>query len=202
LKASKAAAAVYLRVSSRKKDTASQVPDIRQYLEALGLEATWYRDKFAGKTLDRPGFSKLIGEVRAGKVTTVVVWRLDRLGLTARGLTELFEELRSRKVQLVSIRDGLNLATSAGRLTANVLASVAQYEAEARAERIRVGLAAAKARGVRLGRPRGRRTRIKVSDEQIAMIRRLKGEGTGVSAIARATGLSRPTVYGVLAEVA
>jgi len=202
LKASTAAVAVYLRGSSRTQVVALQVPDLRRYLEAHGLEAIWYRDKFAGKTLDRPGFSRLMGEVRAGKVTTVVVWRLDRLGLTARGLTELFEELRSRQVNLISIRDGLDLSTPAGRLAANILSSVARYETEARAERIRVGLAVAKARGVRLGRPHGHRTRIKVSDEQIAMIRRLKGEGTGVSAIARVTGLSRPTVYGVLSEVA
>lgn len=63
-----------------------------------------------------------------GEVSTIVVWRLDRLGRTASGLTKLFDELRARKVNLVSLRDGLDLATPAGRLMANVFASVAQYE--------------------------------------------------------------------------
>src|SRR5690242_11120501 len=110
-----ATTAVYVRVSSRKQDTASQEPDLTRYLDAHGLEgATWYRDKFTGKTMDRPGFMKLLAACRAGKVAAVVIWRLDRLGRTAKGLTELFEELRALKVNLISLRDGLDLATPAG----------------------------------------------------------------------------------------
>ena len=152
--------------------------------------------------MNRPGFNRLLAEIRVGKIDTVVIWRLDRLGRTARGLTDLFEEFATRKANLVSLKDGLDLKTSAGRLMANVLASVAQYETEVRAERVLAGLAVARERGVRLGRPTGIRTRIKVTDEQATMARRLKAEGQGVSAISRATGLSRPTVYSLLREAA
>src|SRR5438105_1570628 len=109
--------AVYVRVSSKSQDAASQEPDVKRWLSANDLEgAAWYRDKFTGKTLDRPGFGKLLADVRSGKVSTVVIWRLDRLGRTARGLAELFEEFRTRKVNLVSLKDGLDLSTPAGRL--------------------------------------------------------------------------------------
>lgn len=190
--------AIYLRVSSAAQDTASQEPDLKRWAKGIDGPVIWYRDKFTGRTMDRPGWNKLIADVEAGRVGTVAVWRLDRLGRTAKGLTGLFEDLVRRRVNLVSIRDGLDLSTAAGRLMANVLASVAAYETEVRAERVIAGQAAAKARGVRFGRPEGTGKRIKVTPEQEATIRRLKAEGQKVAAIARATGLSRPTVYSVL----
>ena len=79
---------------------------------------------------------------------------------------------------------------------------MAAYETEVRAERIHAGLAVAKAKGVKLGRKAGDGLgkRLKVTDEQVAIIKRLKSEGQGVSAIARTTGLSRPTIYTVINE--
>jgi DNA invertase Pin-like site-specific DNA recombinase len=192
--------AIYVRVSGRSQDIASQEPDLRRW--AAGRDAAtslkWYRDQLTGKTMDRPGWNRLVKAVREGKVSAVVVWRLDRLGRTAKGLTELFEDLRERQVNLVSLKDGIDLAKPSGRRMANVLASVAQYETEVRAERIVAGQAVARAKGVRFGRPEGIGKRIKVTPEQEATIRRLKAEGTKVAAIARAVGLSRPTIYSVL----
>jgi hypothetical protein len=80
----------------------------------------------------RFAMNKLLADVAAGKVSKIVVWRLDRLGRTAKGLTALFEELVARKVTLISLKDGIDLLTPAGRLMANVLASVAAYETEIR----------------------------------------------------------------------
>ena len=195
--------AVYTRVSKgRGQDTASQMPDLKRWLAAHGHEksARWYTDKHTGRTMDRPGMAELLADVALGKVATILVWRLDRLGRTAKGLTALFEDLAARKVNLVSLKDGLDLATPAGRLMANVLASVAAYETEVRAERIHAGLEVARANGVHLGRPvgAGKGVRVKVKPEQESIVLRLKAEGTGVSAIARVTGLSRPTVYSIL----
>src|SRR5664280_3017288 len=187
-----ASTAVYIRVSSKCQDTASQEPDVRRYLAANSLEgATVYRDKFTGRTMERPGFQKLLAAIRAGEVKSVIVWRLDRLGRTAKGLSDLFAELNTRKVNLISLRDGLDLSTPAGRLMGHVLASVAEYETEIRAERVLAGISAARERGVRLGRPRGVHTAVKVTSEQAAQVRRLSGEGKGATLIARAVGLSR-----------
>jgi DNA invertase Pin-like site-specific DNA recombinase len=147
--------------------------------------------------MDRPGWNKLQADLEAGRIGAVVVWRLDRLGRTAKGLTALFDDLCRRGVGLVSLKDGLDLSTPAGRLMANVLASVAAYETEVRSERQRAGIDAAMAAGKRWGgSKRGRRLR--VTPEAAETIQRLKSEGRSVAAIARATGLSRPTVYSVL----
>ena len=125
--------AVYLRVSTKVQDTASQEPDLKRTVTQYDDgPVVWYRDKFTGKTMDRPAWSRLETALNAGKVTRIVVWRLDRLGRTAKGLTALFDEMVNRKVNLVSLKDGLDLVSSAGRLMANVLASVAQYETEVR----------------------------------------------------------------------
>lgn len=190
-------AAIYCRVSSRNQDVRSQQPDLMRWADAADGAVVWYFDKFTGRTMDRPAMRRLMDAVGAGQVSQVVVWRLDRLGRTAKGLTALFEELTARKVGLVSLKDGLDLSTPAGRLMANVLASVAAYETEVRAERILAGQAAARAAGKRWGgSAKGRR--LKVTVEQVALIRQLRADGRPIAAIARATGLSRPTVYGVL----
>jgi DNA invertase Pin-like site-specific DNA recombinase len=194
-------AAIYLRVSKgRGQDTASQEPDLKRWAAGQAEPVLWYRDRQTGKTMDRPGMTKLLVDIASGKVRTIVVWRLDRLGRTAKGLVALFEDLQAHKVNLISLKDGLDLSTPAGRLMANVLASVAAYETEVRAERIQAGLDVARAAGRHLGRPKGsgKGTRAKVTREQEATIRRAKSEGMKVAAIARATGLSRPTVYSVL----
>lgn len=189
--------AIYLRVSSKAQDTASQEPDLTRYADSQGEPVAWYRDSFTGKSMDRKGWNRLMEAVRTGEVSRVVCWRLDRLGRTARGLTALFEELLQRKVNLVSLKDGVDLNTAAGRLMANVLASVAQFETEVRAERVLAGQAVARAKGKRWGGSKPGR-QIKVKPEQIAMIRRMASEGASVSSISRAVSLSRPTIYAYL----
>ena len=191
--------AVYVRVSTRRQDTKSQEPDLNRWAAAYadGAPVRWYRDKATGKTMDRPGWKKLEADMRAGKVSRIVCWRLDRLGRTASGLTALFDDLRKRKVGLVSIRDSVDLETAAGRLMANVLASVAAYENEVRSERVVAGQAVARANGKKWGGSElGRRK--KVSSDQFAVIRRLRSEGVPVSRIAKTVGLSRPTIYSVM----
>jgi DNA invertase Pin-like site-specific DNA recombinase len=200
---SNAGTGIYVRVSSRKQDQASQLPDLERFAKTIeGEPVEWYRDKFTGKTMDRPGWNRLEGDLRSGKISRIVVWRLDRLGRTTSGLTALFDELVTRKVNLVSIRDGLDLSTAAGRMMAGVLASVAQYETEVRAERTVAGQAVARAKGVHMGRPTGIHKAIKVTDEQREIVHRLRSENSPIATIARTVSLSRGTVYGILcAEV-
>ena len=157
----------------------------------------WYGDTSTGKTMDRPGWSKLEAAIRQGKVSTVVVWRIDRLGRTAKGLTALFDELHERNVNLVSLKDGLDLSTSTGRLMANVLASMAQFETELRGERVAAGLAVARAAGKKWGGSKPG-IRKKVSPTQEKVIRQMKADGEPITVIAKLLGLSRPTIYSVL----
>lgn len=189
---------IYLRVSSRSQDNASQKEDLIRWHAAQDQNAVWYTDSFSGRTMDRPGFNKLLRDVHSGKVKTIAVWRLDRLGRTAKGLTALFDDLHQRGVNLVSLRDGLDLGTPAGRLMANVLASVAAYETEVRYERQRAGIAAARVSGKAWGGPVNTGKRLHVKPEQIEVVRRMKAEGSSVYSMVRATGLSKPTVYTIL----
>ncbi len=192
--------ALYERVSSKRQDTRSQQPDLKQWTKAYahGHEVVWYHDKKTGKTMDRPGWRKLEAAIAAGRVAKLVCWRLDRLGRTASGLTALFDDLRRRKVGLVSLRDGFDLQTTSGRLMANVLASVAAYENEVRSERILAGQAVAKANGKRWGgSPPGKRKTI--TKDQETVIRQMKAAGRTIAAIARSVRVSRPTIYSVLA---
>jgi len=193
--------AVYLRVSSTTQNAASQQPDLKRWADAQAEPVEWYSDRFTGKSMDRPAFKRLERALRAGEVSTLVVWRLDRLGRTASGLASLFEELVQRKVNLVSLRDGLDLSTPAGRLMAGVLASVAVYETEVRSERQTAGIAAAKGRGVRFGRPLGTR-KSRIPPCKRAAIIDHKAAGWKVADIARAVGLARKTIYAVLKEAA
>jgi len=190
--------AIYVRVSKRRgQDVRSQMPDLERWAAAQDQPVRWFKDKYTGKTMDRPGWNQLEADIQAGKLSAVVVWRLDRLGRTARGLTALFDDLLRRKINLVSIKDSLDLSTPAGRLLAHVLASVAQFETEVRAERIMAGQAAARAAGkVWGGGKPGRRIRLSIEKEKA--IRQLHAEGKAIAEIARVVGLSRPTIYKAL----
>jgi DNA invertase Pin-like site-specific DNA recombinase len=200
------ATAIYMRVSSKQQSTASQKADLEAYqrsLEAKGESVAVYSDKFTGKTLSRPGWEKLWADLVAGKIDRIVVWRLDRLGRTVSGLSKLFEDLISRKVTLVSIRDALDLSTAAGRLMANVLASVAAFELEVKTERQLAGIAAAQA-DIRAGRREkygsGRKPGLSIAPAVQQAIRAMKDDGKPISEIATICKLSRPTVYRVLKE--
>lgn len=186
--------ACYLRVSSNGQEFAAQEPDLKVWAAAQPGGVAWYRDKFTGTSIARPGLEQLLRDCRAGKVKRVVVWRLDRLGRTARGLLELLEELQLLGVGFVSLREGFDLATPAGRLMAGVLASVAAYETEVRKERQLAGIAKAKAEGKRWG---GRRpgTRVRCTTEKEKAILKLRAAGVPVAQIARTVGLTRKTVY-------
>src|SRR5689334_14993358 len=116
--------AIYVRVSHKSQDLRSQEADLKRWADSQDCEIKWYRDKATGTRMDRPAMDRLLADVEAGKIGRVVVWRLDRLGRTAAGLTKLFADLQARKIGLLSLRDSLDLSTASGRLMAHVLASV------------------------------------------------------------------------------
>lgn len=191
--------AIYMRVSTKAQDLRSQEGDLKAWAKGQRSPVVWFRDKFTGKTMERPGWTKLMAAIERGEVATICCWRLDRLGRTAKGLTALFADLAARKVNLVSIKDGIDLGTPAGRMLANVLASLAQYETEVRGERILAGIAAAKVQGKRWG---GRKpgTRIRLTVEKERTIKAMRKSGESIAAISRALNLSRTTIYKVTAK--
>lgn len=192
--------AIYCRISGNGQKFDSQEHDLKRWIETHKPERVkWYRDKFTGKSMDRPNMQKLMEDVRQGKVGTIICWRLDRLGRTAAGLTKLFEELQYHKCNLVSLKDSLDLSTPAGRLNANIIGSVAAYETEVRAERIKAGQQAAMAKGKKWGgSEKGVRKR-KVAGK-VKSVLTLLSQGISKTEVARVTGLSVPTIYSILKE--
>src|SRR5689334_3489164 len=79
--------AIYMRVSSKVQDIKSQEPELRRYADAQEEDVLWFSDRKSGKTMDRAGWTRLVESIRRNRISTVVVWRLDRLGRTAKGLT-------------------------------------------------------------------------------------------------------------------
>jgi DNA invertase Pin-like site-specific DNA recombinase len=194
--------AIYVRVSSGSQDTASQDRELKAWAGNQTDEVIWYRDKATGKNFDRPGWLKLEKDIAAGKITRLVVWRLDRLGRTAGETITLFDRLESLGVVFVSMREGIDASTPSGRLMRNILASYAQFETEVRSERQRAGIEAVReANGGKCtwgGRKVG--TRIRVTEEKERAILDMNAAKKPISEIARITELTRPTVYRVLGK--
>src|SRR5207237_5905094 len=133
----------------------NQPIELRRYIEARGWEATEYVDQGVSGAKDRrPALDQLTTDVRRHKIQAVVCWRLDRLGRNLRHLVLLLDEWQARGVAFVTLGEGIDTSTPAGRLVAGVLASIAEFERSRCQERIVAGLARAKAQGQRLGRPK------------------------------------------------
>ena len=139
----------YARVSTGSQDLDLQLDALQKYGVAKELIFT---DKASGATRDRAGLDACFHELRHGDV--LLVWRLDRLGRNLRHLVTLLEDLESMGIGFVSLGEGIDATTPAGRLQMHILAALAEFERARIAERVRAGLARARAAGTRLGRPR------------------------------------------------
>lgn len=191
--------AVYVRVSTTGQDTASQEPDLKTWVRLHGRKrpVQWYRDRFTGTTMNRPGMRDLEEDIRAGRIETLLVWRLDRLGRTAAATISFLDELHAGGVRFVSLRDGVDTSTASGRLLRTILAGFAEYEREVISDRIRAGIARAKAQGKKWG-GRTAGDRYKLSKEKLAAMKELLAAGTKKAAIARQLGISRASIYRAL----
>jgi DNA invertase Pin-like site-specific DNA recombinase len=137
----------YARVS-----TLEQTLDLQQdALRKSGCEQI-FTDTASGAKADRLGLESALRFVRAGD--TLVVWRLDRLGRSLKHLIETIGALQERKIGFQSIQEQIDTTTSGGKLIFHVFGALAEFERDLIRERTRAGLAAARARGRRGGRPR------------------------------------------------
>jgi len=183
--------AVYIRVSTTGQNEAGQRAAITDWLTAHGHDpatATWYVDKHTATTTARPALDKLQAAIFAGNHATVVTWRLDRLSRTQRDGINLLANWCDVGVRVVSITQQLDLSGATGRLIAGVLFAVAEMELEAMKERQRVGIEAAKERGVYQGRKPG------TTKAKPARAKELRDNGLTQNEIAAALGVSRTTV--------
>ncbi len=148
-------AAIYARVSTLDQEPENQLAELRRYVEARGWTGQEFVDHGVSGTKDRrPALDRLVADARRRKVDTVVVWRLDRLGRSLKHLVTLLDELQALGVGFVSLGEGIDLQTPAGRLQLHILAALSEFERARIAERVAAGLARARRNGQQLGRPR------------------------------------------------
>lgn len=145
--------AIYARVSTADQTTENQLLELRRYVQARGWTATEYVDNgISGSKDRRPALDELTAAVKRHQVEAVVCWRLDRLGRNLRHLVLFLDDVNARGIAFVTIGEGIDTSTAAGRLVAGVLASIAEFERARIQERVKAGLARAKAQGKQLGR--------------------------------------------------
>lgn len=147
--------AVYARVSTSEQTAENQLLELRRYVEARGWTAREFVDEGVSGAKDRrAALDVLTAAVRRHEFDAVVCWRLDRLGRNLRHLVMLLDEWQSREVAFITLGEGIDTSTPAGRLVAGVLGSIAEFERARIQERIRAGLARARSQGKLLGRRR------------------------------------------------
>ena len=147
-------AAIYARVSTLDQEPENQLAELRRYVTARRWSATEYVDHgVSGARERRPALDQLLKDARCCRFEVLVCWRLDRLGRNLRHLVVLLDELQAVGVSFVSLGEGIDCTTPAGRLQLHVLAALAEFERARIAERVKAGLARAKRQGTRLGRP-------------------------------------------------
>ncbi len=179
----------YTRVSTRSQDAQLQV----DALTSVGVEP---RDIFTDVTsgsraaVSRPGMARLLEYATAGD--TVVVWRVDRLGRSRIDVLNTVHLLREKNINVRSVQDGIDPATTSGRLMLNMLATLAEYERELITERVNAGIAAARQSGTRFGRPPADPN---VIAEKLAVATEARAKGHTAAAAARLVGWSRATLY-------
>jgi site-specific DNA recombinase len=115
------------------------------------LSARYEDGGFSGGNMDRPGLKKLLEDIAAGKIDTIVVYKVDRLTRSLADFAKIVETFDGKGVSFVSVTQQFNTTTSMGRLTLNVLLSFAQFEREVTGERIRDKVAASKKKGMWMG---------------------------------------------------
>jgi DNA invertase Pin-like site-specific DNA recombinase len=181
-------AALYVRVSTHDQQPEMQLAELHAYCARRGWD-------IAGEFLDigisgakekRPRLDAMLALCRKRHVDAVVVYRYDRFARSLRQLVNALGEFDALGIQFVSLHEGVDTSTPNGRLVFGIFASIAEFERELIRERVRSGMAAARARGARIGRPRK-----PVDAERVA---ELRAHGASWRAVARELGVGIGTV--------
>ena len=124
-------AAIYARVSTLDQEPENQLRELRRFAEARGWQATEFMDRGAsGARESRPALDELVKAARRRRVDVLVLWALDRLGRNMKHLVMLLDDFTSLGVQFVSLREGLDKSSAAGRLQLHILSALAAFERE------------------------------------------------------------------------
>jgi len=186
---------IYGRVSTADQSHESQLREVREYCArrwADSAEVITITDTASGARTSREGLDRLMKLVRRGKVDVIVCYKLDRLGRSLPHLAQIISELDQHDISLVATSQGIdtNQDSPAGRLQMHVLIAVAEFERSLIVERVRAGQAAARAKGVKFGRPA---TLWKHRERVVSLLQ----QGISCRKVAAQTGLPLGSVFNI-----
>src|SRR5437868_7376759 len=146
--------AIYARVSTFDQEPENQLAEIRRYVEARGWTAAEYVDRGVSGAKDRrPALDLVVKDAKRRRFDVLVCWRLDRLGRNLKHLITLLDDMQALGVAFVSLAEGIDATTPAGKLQLHILGAIAEFERERIRERVLAGLRRARTQCTRLGRP-------------------------------------------------
>jgi DNA invertase Pin-like site-specific DNA recombinase len=148
-------AALYVRVSSGEQNTGAQERALREYVQRRGWKLQQiYRDQgVSGASSSRPAVNELMKACRRGSIDVLVVWKFDRFARSLKQLMSGLEMCRALGIDFVSVTEAVDTSLPAGELVFQMIGAVAQFEKSLIGERVKSGLANARAKGKLLGRP-------------------------------------------------
>ena len=189
--------ALYARVSTLDKgqDPETQLRPLREYADRRGFAiAAEYVDTTSGTTEERTQYRAMIGAARKRQIDVVLVWRYDRFARSTQALVNALKEFQSLSVDFISYQENIDTTTPTGELIFHVMASLAQFESSLISQRVRAGMARAKAQGKHVARPP------LVQAKQI-QIEELYGQGMSMNEVSKRLGVAYGTVYNYVQKI-
>lgn len=193
-------AVIYARVSTADQSCERQLRDLKGFAERSGYEVVGtFRETASGMKANRAARTEVMKLAQARRIDAILVTELSRWGRSTQDLLDTLNRLSSWRVSVVAMSGmTFEVDTPHGRMMATLLAGIAQFERDMLSERVRSGLAAARARGRKLGRQLGDRPK---SDRLALKVLALVDEGRSYRWIARDLGLSKNTVTAIVRRV-
>lgn len=176
------AVALYARVSTADQNCDMQLDDLRRFASARFGRSYEYVDQgISGTQKRRPQLDALMSDARKRRFDSVLVWKFDRFARSVKHLVDSLEEFRALGIDFISYTEGIDTTTSTGQLLFHIVGAVAQFERDLTVERVRAGIAHARAQGKRIGRPRA-----EIDADKVVVLR---AGGKSLREIARVLGV-------------
>jgi len=186
--------ALYARVSTTGKgqDTDLQLRDLRSYAEARGMTIfqEYIDNGVSGRKDKRPALDELMNDARKKRFDAVLVWRFDRFARSTKHLVTALEEFKHLGIDFVSFQENIDTSSPMGKAMFTIVSAIAELEADIIRERVIAGLANARAKGKKLGRPSP-----EVDTEELAQLR---SDGLSIRQIAEQMNLDKMRVFKTL----
>ena len=183
--------ALYARVSTLDKgqDPETQLVQLRGYAQTRNFEViTEFIDYASGTTEDRTQYKLMMAAAKKRKIDGVLVWRYDRFARSTQALVNALKEFQSLGIDFISYQENIDTNTPTGELIFHVMASLAQFESSLISQRVKAGMARAKAQGKHIARP-------PIAKELQEKIIELQREGLSMNKISKTLGVAYGTVY-------